>query len=253
MKLIVLTAAFAAILVTDVMAADSIPPYAAAAVADKSRPVEDTARDADRKPAGMLVFAGVKPGKVVVDLVPGKGYFTRLFAKAVGPKGHVYAYFPTEIDAMLKGKPPSVTAVTNDTKDYPNVSLIHAPLARFLVPQAPDVVWTSQNYHDFHDSFFGPADLAVVNKAIYDALKPGGLYVVLDHAANAGSGLRDTETLHRIDEAAVKSEVTAAGFKLAGESNILRNASDPRTAKVFDASIRHHTDQFILIFRKPKH
>jgi predicted methyltransferase len=253
MKLLVLTAAFAAIWATDVMAARSIPPYAAAAVADKARPAEDTARDADRKPAEMIVFAGIKPGKVVVDLVPGKGYFTRIFAKAVGPKGHVYAYFPSEIDAMLKGKPPSVTAVTNDSRNYPNVSLIHAPLARCLVPQAPDVVWTSQNYHDFHDSFFGPLDLAVVNKAIYDALKPGGLYVVLDHAAEPGSGTRDTETLHRIDPAAVKKEVTAAGFQFVGEDNTLRNPADPHTKNVFDPSIRGKTDQVIFKFRKPLH
>src|SRR5689334_7532472 len=103
MKSIMLTAAFAALLATDVTAATSIPPYAAAAVADKARPAEDTARDADRKPAEMIVFADIKPGDVVVDLVPGKGYFTRIFAKAVGPKGHVYAYFPSEIDSMLKG------------------------------------------------------------------------------------------------------------------------------------------------------
>jgi len=253
MKSIMLTAAFVAILATDVMAANSIPPYATAAVADKARPAEDTARDADRKPAEMIAFAGIKPGSVVVDLVPGKGYFTRIFAKAVGPKGHVYAYFPTEIDSMLKGKAPSVTAVTNDAKEYPNVSLIHAPLARFLVPQAADVVWTSQNYHDFHDSFFGPADLAVVNKAIYDALKPGGTYVVLDHAAEPGSGLRDTETLHRIDSAAVKKEVMAAGFQFVGEDDVLRNPADPHTKNVFDASIRGKTDQFIFKFRKPLH
>jgi predicted methyltransferase len=102
-----------------------------------------------------------------------------------------------------------------------------------------------------HDSFMGPADLAQVNKAVYDALKPGGLYVVLDHAAQTGSGLRDTDTLHRIDEATVKKEVLSAGFKLAAESNILRNPEDNRTLKVFDPSIRHKTDQFILIFRKP--
>ena len=253
MKSIMLTATFVAILATDAMAANSIPSYATAAVGDKARPAEDTARDADRKPAEMVAFAGIKPGSVVVDLVPGKGYFTRIFAKAVGPKGHVYAYFPTESDAMLKGKPPSVTAVTNDTKEYPNVSLIHAPLARFLVPQAADAVWTSQNYHDFHDSFFGPADLAVVNKAIYDALKPGGTYVVLDHAAEPGSGLRDTETLHRIDPAAVKKEVIAAGFQFVGEDDVLRTPADPHTRNVFDPSIRGKTDQFIFKFRKPLH
>lgn len=250
MKLVLLAfAALTACIATP--AASPVPPYAAAAVADKARPAEDVARDANRKPAEMIVFAGIKPGDVVVDLVPGKGYFTRIFAKAVGPKGHVYAYFPSEIDAMLKGKPPSVTAVTNDSANYPNVSLVHAPLAQFKVPQAPDVVWTSQNYHDFHDSFFGPLDLAVVNKAIYNALKPGGVYIVLDHVAQSGSGLRDTDTLHRIDPAAVKKEVMAAGFEFAGEDNSLRNPADPHTKNVFDPSIRGKTDQFVFKFRKP--
>jgi len=252
MRQVLMIAALAAAFV-NVTASSAVPAYVTSAVADKARPAEDVARDANRKPAEMIAFAGIKPGSVVVDLVPGKGYFTRIFAKAVGPKGHVYAYFPTELDSMLKGKPPSVTAVTNDTANYPNVSLVHAPLAKFLVPQRPDVVWTSQNYHDFHDSFFGPADLAVVNKAIYDALRPGGVYIVLDHAAEAGSGLRDTDTLHRIDPAAVKKEVMAAGFQFVGEDKILRNPSDPHTKNVFDASIRGKTDQFLYKFRKPLH
>jgi predicted methyltransferase len=102
-----------------------------------------------------------------------------------------------------------------------------------------------------HDSFAKPADLAVINKQVFAALKPGGLYIILDHAAAAGSGLRDTETLHRIDEAAVKQEVLAAGFKLVGESKVLRNPKDPHDKLVFDPSIRHHTDQFILKFMKP--
>src|ERR1041385_123514 len=148
-------------------AAAPTPPAVTAAVSDSARPAEDTARDAERKPAEMVTFAGIKPGSVVVDVVPGKGYFTRIFAKVVGPKGHVYAYFPTEIDSMLKGKEPSVTAVTKDATNYPNVSLIHAPVMKFATPEPVDVVWTSQNYHDMHDSFFGPADLSVVNKAIY--------------------------------------------------------------------------------------
>jgi predicted methyltransferase len=234
-------------------AASPVPPDATAAVADKARPAEDVARDADRKPAEMIAFAGIKPGDVVVDIVPGKGYFTRIFAKAVGPKGHVYAYFPTEIDSMLKGKVPAVTAVTNDTANYPNATLIHAPLAKMDIPQKTDVIWTSQNYHDFHDSFFGPADMAVVNKAVYDALKPGGVYIVLDHVAEAGSGVRDTNTLHRIDPAAVKKEVLAVGFTFEGENNTLRNPADPHTKNVFDPSIRGKTDQFIYKFRKPLH
>jgi predicted methyltransferase len=154
---------------------------------------------------------------------------------------------------MLKGKEPSITAVTGDRTNYPNVSLIHAPVMKFATPEPVDVVWTSQNYHDMHDSFFGPADLAVVNKAIYNALKPGGTYVVLDHAAAAGTGLRDTETLHRIDPAAVKKEVMAAGFEFAGEDDALKNPADPHTKNVFDPSIRGKTDQFIFKFRKPRH
>ena len=91
----------------------------------------------------------------------------------------------------------------------------------------------------------------MLNKAIYDALKPGGIYLVLDHAAAAGSGLRDTETLHRIDPAAVKKEVLAAGFVLDGESDVLHNPQDDHTAKVFDPAIRGKTDKFIFRFRKP--
>jgi predicted methyltransferase len=114
-----------------------------------------------------------------------------------------------------------------------------------------DVVWTSQNYHDMHDSFMGPPDIGKVNAAIYNALKPGGVYIVLDHAADAGSGLRDTDTLHRIDPAAAKKEVTAAGFEFVGADDALKNPADPHTKNVFDPSIRGKTDQFVFKFRKP--
>jgi predicted methyltransferase len=245
------TLAFAA---ASVLAAPSfaathkMPASVEAAVSDSQRPAEDTKLDADRKPGEMLVIAKVKPGAKVMDLIPGGGYFTRLFSVAVGPKGYVYDFQPKEFDAFSKGKPPAILAVA---AQYKNVSVIRAPLNDLAAPEALDTVWTSQNYHDIHDSFAKPADIAVVNKKIYDALKPGGLYVVLDHAAEKGSGLRDTETLHRIDEASVKQEVLAAGFKFVGRSSLLANPADPHTKLVFDPSIRHHTDQFILIFRKP--
>lgn len=231
-------------------AASKTPVYIAAAIADKNRPPEDAARDANRKPAAMLAFAGIKPGMVVVDLIPGKGYFTRIFSAAVGPKGHVYAFIPTEFDAVFKKR--NVPIPTGSDPNYPNVTFIHASIAKFPIPQYADVVWTSQNYHDLHDTFTGPVDLAVANKAVFAALKPGGVFIVLDHAAQKGSGLRDTDTLHRIDPASVKSEVTAAGFKFAGESNVLRNPQDPHDKLVFDPSIRGKTDQFIYKFRKPK-
>ncbi|HVV64265.1 MAG TPA: hypothetical protein VHC42_02265 [Rhizomicrobium sp.] len=229
-------------------AAKAPPAYIASAVNDAARPEADRQLDADRKPVEMLMLARVKPGMRVMDLIPGKGYFTRLFSVAVGPSGFVYAYQPSNLDGFYKDKP---IAINDVAKQYKNVSVIHAPVEKLVAPEPLDLVWTSQNYHDMHDSFMGPPDVAQVNKAVYDALKPGGLYVVLDHAAQDGSGLRDTDTLHRIDEATVKKEVLAAGFKLAGESNVLRNSQDSRTLKVFDPSIRHKTDQFILIFRKP--
>lgn len=228
-----------------------VPATIASAVADPNRPAEDTARDANRKPAEMLEFAGVTPGKTVVDLMPGKGYFTRLFAKAVGPNGHVYAWFPSDVDALLKGKSPAILVVTNDTVHYPNVSLIHGALAKFVTPQPVDIVWTSDNYHDFHNQNFGPVDVAAMNKAIFNSLKPGGIYIVLDHAAAAGSGLRDTNTLHRIDPAVVKQEVLAAGFKFVSQSKVLANPADDHTLQIFDKSIRGKTDQFIYKFRKP--
>lgn len=125
------------------------------------------------------------------------------------------------------------------------------PIAMVHAPEAADVVWTSDNVHDFHNKLFGPADMTAVNAAIYRALKPGGVYIVVDHAAQAGSGLRDTETLHRIDPVKVKIEALAAGFALEGESQVLRNPADDHTKRVFDSSIRGVTDQFILKFRKP--
>jgi len=112
-------------------------------------------------------------------------------------------------------------------------------------------VFTSQNYHDYPDPFMGPTDVAVLNKAVFKVLKPGGLWVIVDHAAQAGSGMRDTNTTHRIDEAAVKAQVLAAGFELVGESDVLRNPADDHTLKVFDKAIRGKTDQFTLKFRKP--
>jgi predicted methyltransferase len=235
--------------------AAKLPAYVTAALADPGRTDADRAQDADRKPGEMVVFAGIKPGMKVVDMIPGQGYFTRIFAKTVGDKGYVYAYQPSNLDAFLM-KRLNVTEITPEFLQHPylaysNVSVLHGPIEKLAAPELVDVVWTSRNYHDLHDSFFGPADLAVVNKAVFDSLKHGGVFIVLDHAAEKGSGLRDTETLHRIDEAAVKKEVEAAGFKLVGESNVLRNAADDHKAKVFDASVKGKTDQFILKFRKP--
>ncbi len=232
-------------------AADTIPKPIAAAVADAARPANDKDRDALRKPAEVVAFAGVKPGDKVADLLPGGGYFTRIFSKVVGDKGHVYAMMPSEILSFRANAADGIKALATDKTYSGNTTLIMAPLMDFNPPEKLDLVWTSQNYHDFLLPFLGRADMAVLNKKIFDALKPGGIYLVLDHVAAPGSGDRDIETLHRIDPEFVKKQVLAAGFVLVGESDLLRHPEDDHTAKIFDGAIRGKTDQFILKFRKP--
>jgi predicted methyltransferase len=207
-----------------------------AAVADKGRPDADSKRDADRKPAEMLEFAGVKPGQTVVDLIPGGGYFTRIFSKAVGPKGTVYAVGGPPRPSTDPAKPaptPPADLIAADPA-YANVKSLHAALAGGLaIPTKADLVWTAQNYHD------------VKNVPNIDMLK-------FDKAASAGTAADPTDKLHRIDPAIVRKEVEAAGFKFEGESKLLANPADDHTKTVFDAAIRGHTDQFIYKFRKPK-
>ena len=119
----------------------------------------------------------------------------------------------------------------------------------FALPAGLDLVWTSENYHDLHNKMFGPADMLLVDKAVFNALKPGGVFIVEDHAAEAGSGARDTDTLHRIDPALVRKEVLAAGFVLDGESTLLHNPNDPHTEAVF--KLEGTSDKFLLKFRRP--
>jgi predicted methyltransferase len=223
----------------------------AAAVADPGRPEKDRARDAARKPAELVAFAGVKSGDVVDDLVPGSGYWSRIFSKVVGPNGKVFAFVPAEL-AGFKSDPVGTAKAMAAEPGRSNVTVVTHP----LVPESGptdffDVVWTFQNYHDFHDSFFHGADVEAFDKLIYKALKPGGVFVIVDHAAEAGSGLKHTEDQHRIDPAQVRVELEKAGFKFDGESKVLANPADPHTALVFDPSIRGKTDQFAYRFKKP--
>jgi len=232
--------------------AAKVPDVIAAAVADTNRPEADRQRDANRKPAETLAFTGVKPGDQIAELLPGSGYFTRIFSKVVGPSGHVYALVP----APLPNAPPDapdfaarVKAIAADAK-YSNVSVVVEPFSELKTPEPVDLIWTSQNYHDLHN--FPGLDVGVFNQLVFEALKPGGVYLILDHAAEPGSGTRDTATLHRIDAEIVKKEVLAAGFVFVGGSELLRDPGDPHTVKVFDPSVRGKTDQFVLKFRKPK-
>ena len=173
---------------------------------------------------------------------------TGSLAKAVGPTGKVYAVETAEV---VKSHPDVLDKMHKLAAAMPNVVVSADPVATPL-PSGLDAVFIRQNYHDLYDKFMGPADVPAFNKAVFTALKPGGVYVVLDHAAIAGSGIAATDTLHRIDPARVKSDVLAAGFKLESESAILANPADDHTKNVFDPSIRDHTDQFLFKFRKPK-
>ena len=222
--------------------------YVSAAVADPARPAADVQRDAQRKPAEVLAFSGVKPGAVVVELLPGGGYFTRLLSKTVGPDGRVYAVItPSQANGA---KPPAVNAVAADPA-YANVKVLAADLATLKPPEAADLVWTSLNYHDLHLARMN-LDVAAANRAVSAALKPGGIYLVIDHAAAPGTGLDVPDKLHRIDPSIVRREVEAAGFTLEAESAALKNPADDHAVSAVDASIRGRTDQFVYKFRKPK-
>jgi predicted methyltransferase len=220
----------------------------AAAIADPSRPEKDRALDASRKPAEILAAIGIRRGQTVADVWPG-AYWDRLFADAVGPKGRVYAVHLSEADQVEHVETPA--AGSAPYPEHPNVTVVVTTANTLTLPTKADVIWIRQNYHDLYDKFMGPADVPAFDKAVYRSLKPGGLFVVVDHSAPDGSGIASTDTTHRIDAARVKSDMATAGFVFVKESNALRNPADDRTKKVFDPSIRGQTDQFVYIFRRP--
>ena len=215
-----------------------------------TRLARDTAIDARRHGPEIAAFAGLKAGDKVIDWIPGGGYWTRTFARIVGPTGHVYGIWAK----------PYAQEAASDVRRYDelarnpgfgNISASIQPATELKTAEPVDLVFTSQNYHDYPDKFMGSLDPAMLNKAVFAALKPGGIYLIIDHSAEAGSGMRDTETLHRIDPEIVKKQVEAAGFEFVGESSLLANPADDKTKPVFDKSVRGRTDQFILKFRKP--
>lgn len=225
-------------------------PYIAKALADPARG-DMAAVDAKRHTAALMEFSGVKPGDKVVDLIPGSGLFTRVFAKVVGPKGHVYMVWPNEYAQEAASDVVASDRLAAD-KAYGNISVLRQPANAFATPEKVDLVFTAQNYHDYPDKFMGRVDPVAFDRQVFAALKPGGVFLVIDHAAEAGSGMRDTDTLHRIDPAIVKKQLTSVGFVFDGESKVLANPADDHKKLVFDKSIRGKTDQFVYRFRKPK-
>jgi predicted methyltransferase len=227
-----------------------VPAGITAAIADAARPDADKARDADRRPGEVIAFSGMKQGDRVADLLPGGGYFTRLFSKVVGAKGVVYALPNPRPATAPAGAPDPAAAVTAIAADpaFANVKVGSLdPSTKMAEPM--DVIWTSLNYHDMQNR--PNADLAAFNKYVFDSLKPGGSFIVIDHAAEKGSGKRDTSALHRIDPDFVKAEVLAAGFTFGGESNVLANPADDHKAVNRESGIRGKTDQFVFKFTKP--
>ena len=219
-----------------------------AALADPSRPAADRVRDAARHPAELLAFAGVKPGQKVADFIMGGGYWTRILAGAVGPKGKVYAYQPaefigyraaygTEQDAAVAGRA--------------NVVADRQSLGTFAFAEPLDAIVTVQNWHDLHLKAFPAGASAAIAGKLFASLKPGGTLLVIDHVGANPTPFAVADTLHRGDAAATRAELEKAGFRFDGESALLRAAGDPHTANVFTPEVRGKTDQFVYRFRKP--
>ena len=222
-----------------------------AAIADPARESHRKAGDERRQPGPLIALAGVKPGDKVLDLIPGDGYWTRIFSKIVGPEGKIYAVWPEAYARFARGNVKTLQGLSNDPH-YGNIVTEVQKSAILAAPEKLDVVWTSQNYHDYPDEYMGEdADPALLNKAVFEMLKPGGVYMIIDHRAADGRGMADTEELHRIDPTIVKQQVEAAGFRFAGESKVLEKPEDPLNIPVFDKKVRGRTSQFAYKFVKP--
>src|SRR5579863_3964665 len=198
----------------------------------------------------LIRFARVDVGATVIDVYPGDGDWTRLFSDVVGPEGRVYSFVPAEV-AHFKNDPVGLMRTLAQEPGRENVEAVSADLVAMPeVTQPADLVWLHLFYHDLHTALIQDkgATADAFNRAVYERLKPGGRYVIVDHAAAAGSGTSDTQSLHRIDPAFVRGEIEAAGFAMDAESALLANKDDPHSIKVFDPSIKGKTDRFAYRF-----
>ena len=225
-----------------------IPQYIVNAVNSPDRPAADRELDTSRKPEQLLAFFGIKPGMKVADLWAGGGYTTELLARTVGPTGKVYSqnmeFSPKFKKAgdmwQARTKEPGMGNVVAITKPFDSPDLL--PVA----PGSLDAVVINLNYHDMVGRGFNRDN---INHAVFTALKPGGIYGIVDNSAKAGTGASDANTLHRIDESFEVNEIEKAGFRLADSSNVLRNPNDPRTQPFW--KMNHMQDRFVLKFVKP--
>ena len=205
------------------------------------------------KLAELIRFSRVDAGATVIDVYPGDGDWTRLFSDVVGPQGRVCSFVPAEV-AHFKNDPVGLMRTLAKEPGRENVEVVSADLV--AMPQATrpaDVLWLHLFYHDLHTALMQAkgATAAAFNRAVYERLKSGGYYVIVDHATAAGVGMSNAQSLHRIDPASVREEVEAAGFVLDAESTVLANKDDPHSSKVFDPSIKGETDRFAYRFVKP--
>ncbi len=250
---------------------------AAQLVASPDRSAADRTNDKRRKPEQMLVFIGVQPGITALDLSAAGGYTTELLARAIGPSGTVYGQSrarpsqpptppaapegnsnPTATPSPPPAAPrPSPVALAERGKAMQSGGIKAAPITAvvrpFEDPVPPelatdrlDLVTLMFNYHDL--GHLG-IDRAAMNRAVFRALKPGGFYVIADHSGRPGTGISEAGTLHRVEEAFLRQEVEAAGFKLAAEGTFLRNPNDPRDKNTPDPP--QPKDEFVLKFVKP--
>lgn len=222
------------------------------AVANPARPEEDRARDADRKPVAVLQFFGIAPGMRVLDLYAGGGYYSELLSYVVGSSGSVV----THTNNAYMGFVGDQFHARFDNNRLPNVEVLMAENNELKLPADDfDAVMMILAYHDIYyanpangwPKIDGPGLLA----ELYQAMKPGAALGIVDHYAESGAPRETGGTVHRIDPGIVISEVEAAGFRLEGKSDALRNMNDDYTKNVFDPGVRGKTDQFILRFRKP--
>ncbi|HEX6003293.1 MAG TPA: methyltransferase domain-containing protein, partial [Burkholderiales bacterium] len=215
-------------------------------VHDRDRSDADRVTDQRRMPEKLLEFYGVLPGMRVLDLGAGGGYNTELLARVVGPTGTVYAHNSRlALEKFVRGR------FDERMKKAVMARVVHL-VREFDDPVPSDVRNLDLVTFNFvyHDTVWMGVDRAKMNRAIYSALRPGGIYIVADHSARPGAGVSTAKSLHRIDERVVRSEVEAAGFKLADEALFLRNPDDPRDAPVFKPRVPN--DEFVLKFVKPQ-
>ncbi|KAA8559295.1 hypothetical protein FX985_05664 [Pseudomonas extremaustralis] len=201
----------------------------------------------------LLRFARVSAGSTVIDVYPGNGEWTRLFSDTVGREGRVYSFVPAEV-AHFKSDPLGSMQALAKEPGRENVEAVCADLTAMTeVTQPADVLWLHLFYHDLHTALMQArgATAADFNRAVYERLKPGGSYVIIDHAAAIGAGVSDAQPLHRVEPASVREEVEAAGFVLDEQSTLLANKDDPHSIKVFDPAIKGETDRFVFRFVKP--